>query len=255
MGGAPGLEVWGPVEQGAEVKAAILAAGVEFGLREVGGRAYSSAAVDSGWIPSPLPAIYSGAGSRTYREWLPANSFDATASLGGSCDSNSIEDYYFTPWDLDYGRHIKFDHDFIGRAALEAKANSPHRRKVSLVWNDADVIAVYGSLLGAGTNGKYMEMPSAHYATFPYDKVVSDGQVVGVSTYPAYLAPDRVWVSLAVLDASHAAAGSDVRVVWGEKDGGSHRPVVERHVQKEIRATVTGWPFSKLARQGYRAAR
>ncbi len=160
------------------------------------------------------------------------------------------------PWDLDYGRHIKFDHDFIGRAALEAKANTPHRRKVSLVWNDDDVIAVYGSLLGAGHQRQvHGDRPTAHYATFPYDKVVSDGRIVGVSTYPAYLAPDRVWVSLAVLDESHSAAGSAVRWLWGEKDGGSHRPVVERHVQKEIRATVTGWPFSKLARQGYRAAR
>src|SRR6185437_9250325 len=60
MGGAAGLEFWGPVELGAEVKAAILKAGEGHGLRQIGGRAYSSICVDSGWIPSPLPAIYTG---------------------------------------------------------------------------------------------------------------------------------------------------------------------------------------------------
>jgi glycine cleavage system aminomethyltransferase T len=252
MGGAPGLEFWGPLEFGAEVKAAILVAGSQFGLRQVGGRAYASAAVDSGWIPSPMPAIYSGESMRPYREWLKADSFDAMASLGGSFYSDKIEDYYFSPWDLDYGRLIRFDHEFIGRAALEARATAPHRRKVSLIWNADDVTATYGGLLGTGEPTKYMEMPAAHYATFPYDKVLQDGRVVGVSTYPAYLAPDKVWVSLAVLDEAVAAAKQEVSVVWGEENGGSRRPVVERHVQTRIRATVTGWPFSSLARQGYR---
>ena len=39
---------------------ALVEAGKEFGLRQVGGRAYSSNTLESGWIPSPLPAIYTG---------------------------------------------------------------------------------------------------------------------------------------------------------------------------------------------------
>ena len=31
----------------------------------------------------------------------------------------NIEDYYLTPWELGYGNFVKFDHDFIGRDALE----------------------------------------------------------------------------------------------------------------------------------------
>ena len=34
--------------------------------------------------------------------------------------SDDIEDYYTNPWDLGYGSFVKFDHDFIGRDALEA---------------------------------------------------------------------------------------------------------------------------------------
>jgi len=57
-----------------------------------------------------------------YREWLSGNSWEANASLGGSYDSDDIQDYYQTPWDLGYGKVINFDHDFIGRAALEKLA-------------------------------------------------------------------------------------------------------------------------------------
>jgi vanillate/3-O-methylgallate O-demethylase len=251
MGGAPGLEFWGPVELGPEVKAAILTAGEEFGLRQVGGRAYSSAAVDSGWIPCPVPGIYAGEAMRPYRQWLKADSFDAIASLGGSFCSDRIEDYYFSPWDLDYGRLVKFDHDFVGRAALEKKVKEPHRKKVSLVWNPDDVAAIHRSL-GEEKNGKYMELPTAHYSSYPYDSVLRNGRTIGVSTYLSYLFADRAWVSLAVVDEAEAEIDRELTVVWGEENGGSNRPLVERHVQMEVRATVAAWPFSKLARQGYR---
>ena len=87
--------------------------------RLVGGRAYSSNTLESGWIPSPLPAVYSGDSTRAYRKWAPATGYEANASIGGSFYSDDIEDYYFTPWDLGYGHIVKFDHDFIGREALE----------------------------------------------------------------------------------------------------------------------------------------
>ena len=42
-------------------------------VRQVGGRAYSSNTLESGWIPSPLPAVYTGDALTAYREWLPAS--------------------------------------------------------------------------------------------------------------------------------------------------------------------------------------
>ncbi len=255
MGGAPGLEFWGPVELYLEVKEAILEAGRDFDLRQVGARAYSSAAVDSGWMPCPLPAIYSDDELRGYREWLSGSSFDGIAALGGSFISDKIEDYYFTPWDLDYGRLIRFDHDFIGRQALEEMTSRSHRKKVSIVWNAEDATRLYLSQMTPGENGKAMEMPTAHYAAYPYDALFdAHGNRVGVSTYTSFIAPDGAWVSLAVVDEPYAAEGTELTLLWGEPDGGSNRPTVERHVQMEMRVTVSGWPFSKVARAGYRPA-
>ena len=129
MAGAPGLEIWGPYEQHGRIRDAILDAGREFGIEPCGSRAYSSNTLESGWIPSPLPAIYSSEGERAYREWLPATSYEAINALAGSFVSNDVEDYYLTPWALGYGSFVKFDHDFIGRDALERMSPRPSARR------------------------------------------------------------------------------------------------------------------------------
>jgi vanillate/3-O-methylgallate O-demethylase len=160
------------------------------------------------------------------------------ASIGGTFISKKIEDYYLTPWDLDYGRLINFDHEFIGREALQKLATQPHRRKVSLEWNADDVLNVYAGHLHSGKNGKLLEFPNAHYAAHPFDRVEVGGRLVGLSTYPAYLSVDHQWVSLATIDEPEAVFGKEVTVIWGEPDGGTRKPGVERHVQKPIRATA-----------------
>jgi len=255
MGGAPGLEIWGPVEHMARVKAALLEAGKPHGLKQAGARAYSTVATESGWLPSPLQAIYSGEKMRAYREWLPATSFDAVASIGGSFQSDNVEDYYLTPWDLDYHRVIKFDHDFIGREALEKMVDRPHRTKVTLVWDKKDVLAIFAGLMEEGDMPKLMEMPAGHYAAHPYDKVISNGKTVGISTYPVYSANERAWLSLAVIDEGAAEMGNKLEIIWGEANGGTAKPVVERHRQINIGAEVHPWPIHEAYRRSYRAGK
>jgi glycine cleavage system aminomethyltransferase T len=60
MVGQPGWELFGPWEHGDDVRNAIVEAGQEFGLKQVGARTYPTSCLESGWIPSPLPAIYTG---------------------------------------------------------------------------------------------------------------------------------------------------------------------------------------------------
>ena len=56
MAGQPGYELFGPYAEHDQIRDAIFKAGEEFGLRLVGGRAYSANTLESGWVPSPLPA-------------------------------------------------------------------------------------------------------------------------------------------------------------------------------------------------------
>src|SRR5919204_3696819 len=199
MAGQPGWELYGPWEDGEAVREALVAAGEEFGLRQVGGRAYSSNALESGWIPSPLPAVYSGESMRAYREWLPATGYEGSASIGGSFVSDDIDDYYFTPWDLGYGSYVTFDHDFIGRDALEEMADGDHRRKVTLALDDDDVTRTIGMMFGKGERAKFMDWPSAVYSMHPYDRVTVDGETVGVSTWIGYSWNEGKMLTLAVL--------------------------------------------------------
>ena len=45
-----GFELFGPWDDGEVVRQALIEAGEEFGMRLVGGRAYSSNTLESGWI-------------------------------------------------------------------------------------------------------------------------------------------------------------------------------------------------------------
>lgn len=251
MAGQPGLELFGPWDDGEAVKAAIVEAGKEFGLRQVGARAYSSNTLESGWIPSPMPAIYSGEKLKAYRQWLPATGYEAIASLGGSFYSNNIEDYYLTPYDLGYGPIVKFDHDFIGKEALQEMANKPQRKKVTLALNDEDMTRAIGTMFKKRDRAKYFDFPSAVYATLPYDKVLSNGEIVGISTWCGYSSNEGRMLTLAILDEEHSEPGTEVTFVWGEEGGGSLKPTVERHVQTEIRAIVSPVPYSEVARTSY----
>ncbi|MBV9744895.1 MAG: aminomethyltransferase family protein, partial [Acidobacteriia bacterium] len=252
MVGQPGWELFGPWEAGEAVRDAIVEAGREFGLRQVGARTYPTTCLESGWIPSPLPAIYTGEQMKQYRQWLSFKSYEGTASLGGSYYSNDIRDYYLTPYDLGYGPFVKFDHDFIGRAALEKMAPNQKRTKVTLVWDGDDVTRVMNTLFHAGDIQKYIDLPLANYSSLPFDKVMKDGKTVGVSTYTGYSYNERAMISLAVIDTEHSKMGTALTLVWGEEGRGSSKPTVERHVQAQIRVSVASVPIAEVARVAYR---
>lgn len=251
MAGQPGFELYGPWEDGEAVHEALVKAGEEFGLKLVGGRAYSSNTLESGWVPSPLPAVYSGDSLKDYREWLPGSSYEANASIGGSFVSNMIEDYYFTPWDLSYGAFVKFDHDFIGKEALEEKSKHDHRKKVTLALDSQDVMKCIGSQLEKGERAKFMEFPSAVYSMHPFDRVMAGDKVAGVSTWVGYSSNERCMLTLAVLDAIYAEPGTEVTFIWGEENGGTTKPTVEPHTQAAIKAIVSPVPYSEVARTSY----
>ncbi len=250
MAGEPGLEIWGPYEERDEIRAAILEAGKEFGLVPCGSRAYPTNGLESGWIPSPLPAVYSGARMKPYREWLPGTSYEAMGSIGGSFVSSKIEDYYVTPYDMGYGPFVKFDHDFVGREALEKMDKSVQRRKVTLAWNGADVANILSSFVIGKENFKYLDLPLANYASSNYDAIMVGGKHVGFSMFTGYSFNERCVLSLAVVG-SDITVAQEVTVVWGEPQGGTKKPTVEHHKQLEVRAVVAPAPYSRDAREHY----
>jgi len=254
MAGQPGYELFGPWEDYATVHAALVEAGKNDGLTLVGGRAYSSNTLESGWLPSPLPAFFTGDSQmmKDFRAWAGADSYAGKCSIGGSFVPDSIDGYYLTPWDIGYGHIVKFDHDFVGREALEKMAGETHKQKVTLALDNEDMLRVLSSLYADGGRAKYFEFPSAVYAMHPFDEVKNmDGKVIGVSTWVGYSSNEGKMLTLAMIDPAEVEMGKEVKLVWGEPNGGTSKPTVEPHEQTEIKAVISPVPYSNVARTGY----
>jgi vanillate/3-O-methylgallate O-demethylase len=252
MAGAPGLEVWGPYAEGEEIRTAIIEAGKDFGLVQVGARAYATNTLESGWIPSPVPAVYTGDKMKTYRQWLPGTSYEANAGLGGSFVSKKIEDYYTSPHELGYASFTKFDHDFIGKEALQKMEGKVHRKKVTFAWNSDDVTEVLHSMFApVGENYKFIDLPLSNYASSSFDSVTSKGKMIGASMFSGYSFNERKMLSLGFVEEKYAKPGTELTLVWGEENGGTKKTTVERHRQREMRVTVGPTPYAATVRETY----
>jgi vanillate/3-O-methylgallate O-demethylase len=252
MAGAPGLEIWGPYADKHYVQSTIQQAARDVGvdLHFVGTRAYSTNTLESGWIPSPLPAIYTGGGMlEEYRDWLGGDSYEAVGSIGGSFVSDNIEDYYVNPFELGYGFYIGWKSDFIGKDALVKMKDQKHRKKVTLEWNRDDLLKVVASAFEEGTPYKWIDFPQPNYASTNSDMLMRDGKMVGMSMFNGYSFNERCMLSLAVVN-DDVQIGDQLTLVWGEPEP-TGKTSTEPHRQAEIRVLVSPTPYAREARESY----
>ncbi len=254
MAGAPGLEVWGPYADKPYIQSTILQAARDVGvdLRQVGSRAYSTNTVESGWIPSPLPGIYTGDGMmQDYRDWLGADAYEAAGAIGGSYVSDDIEDYYVNPFELGYGFYIGWKKDdFIGKSALTKMKDGPNRKKVTFEWNAEDVVKVIASAFEPGkVPYKWIDFPQPNYASTSADMVMHEGKMVGMSMFNGYSYNERAVLSLGVVDAS-VSEGDVLTLKWGEPET-TGKTSTEAHRQADIRVRVAPTPYAAEARTNY----
>ncbi|MEF2975956.1 aminomethyl transferase family protein [Subtercola sp. YIM 133946] len=238
MAGQAGYEFIGDYADHEAVKDALLTAGEQYDLVQVGGLAYLTNGVESGWIPTPTPAIYTDPQLADYRQSLSLFSYEGQKPLNGSFFSENIEDYYISPWELGYGRSISFNHDFIGRDALQAAKAEVNRTKVTLEFNLDDVHAVFGAEPGRVLSyGRY--------------RIETDSGLAGMTFYTANIAPVGTVLALSLIDTEFATPGTEVTVVWGEHPGAGTDPNADLGFAR-IRATVQPSPYDEFARTQYR---
>jgi vanillate/3-O-methylgallate O-demethylase len=252
MAGAPGLEVWGPYADKHYIQTTIMQAAEDVGvdLRLVGSRAYSTNTLESGWIPSPLPGIYTGDGMlKDYRDWLGADSYEAIGSIGGSLVSDDIEDYYVNPFELGYGFYVGWKTDFIGKDALLKMKDQNNRQKVTLEWNRDDVLKVIASSFEQGTPYKWIDFPQPNYASSSADSLIHQGKTVGMSMFNGYSFNERCVLSLGVVNAD-IEVGDVLTLIWGEPEP-TGKTSTEAHKQAEIRVRVSPTPYAREARENY----
>ncbi|MDN2581037.1 aminomethyltransferase family protein [Aquibium sp. ELW1220] len=254
MSGAPGLEIWGPYEDKSYILSAILQAAQDAGVNLVrcGSRAYSTNTLESGWIPSPLPGIYTGDGMlKDYREWLGADSYEASGAIGGSFVSDNIEDYYVNPFELGYDFYIGWKkNDFIGKDALLKMKERKNRKKVTFEWNAEDVVKVIASAFKPGEDHfKWIDFPQPNYASTSADMVMHGDRMVGMSMFNGYSYNERCMLSLGVVD-QDVQIGDVLTMKWGEPQQ-TGKTSAEKHKQTEIRVRVSQTPYAAEARTNY----
>lgn len=250
MSTQPGFEFHGPWEYADEIKEAIIDAGEEYGIRHLGSKAYNSQSVRLGWIGAGPPPIYDEDDEEMteFRQWLDLNSREANFSIEGSYDSEDISDYYMRPEEYGFGKLVAFDHEFVGREALEERLDNPERQFVSLIWDDDDFVDVYASLFRDGDHNKFFELPRHRVANSAFDQVLIDEELVGLSRRRSYEPDIRGIASLAIVDVECAEPGTEVTVVWGEGSD-SPNPRIEDHEPTEISATVAPVPYTEDLRK------
>lgn len=238
MAGQAGFELIGAYADYQVVKEALIRAGEPLGLVQVGGKAYFTNGVESGWIPTPTPAIYTAPELAGFREWQSAFSYEGKKPMHGSFYSPRIEDYYASPWELGYGRAIHLGHDFVGREALAAAKDAPRRTRVTLEWDEDDARRAFGGDAG-------------YYLSYGRYRIENASGLVGVTFYTANIGPVGKILSLSLVDEWQAAPGSEVEVVFGEHPGAGTAPDADLGFPR-VRATVQPSPYDEYARTTYR---
>jgi Glycine cleavage system T protein (aminomethyltransferase) len=238
MAGQSGWEFIGAYADHDRIKDKLLTAGEPLGLVHIGAWAYPTSAIESGWVATPVPPIYTDPELADYRSTIGLYSYEGQLPMYGSWYSEDIADYYLTPYDLDYGRSISFRHEFLGKEALQAAKENVRHRKMTLVFDPADVATV----VPAGEIG----------LTFAKHRIEKDGRLIGRTEHLANLAPYGTMLALGIVDTADAVPGTSVTVTWGHHPGAGTPTDADLGFPK-LRATLQEAPFSEVARTAYRA--
>jgi vanillate/3-O-methylgallate O-demethylase len=250
MSGAPGLEIWGPYEQAEEIRDIIFEAGQEFGLRLVGSRAYSTNTLESGWIPSPLPAVYTGEAMKSYREWLPPT---ATRGRARSAAASFEQHRGLLPHPLRARlRPLRQVRPRLHRPRSAGGSPTAASQEGDLRLERRRRRQGVPLLLRAGHRELQVHRHSAVQLQPPRTTTRSTRAAgwSGLSMFAGYSYNER---SYAVARAPSTPTSDRRRADPGLGRGGRRhqKTTVEPHKQTEIRVKVSPVPYAREVREGY----
>jgi glycine cleavage system aminomethyltransferase T len=241
MAGTLAYEVHGNIDDAHDVYKAIFGAGIEYGMKKLGQQAYMMNHTEDGFPQAyyhfPYP-WYEDPGFAEYLNQRPGLGwFSDHPTLFGSV-GNDIKLRYRNPVELGWADMIKFDHEFVGRAALERIVANPKRQMVTLEWDTEDITDIYASQFRDGTPYQPMDRPNdMHWIPGPMnyhaDQVLKGGRLIGISSGRSISQFYHRMISLCSIDTEFAALGTEVVVLWG--DPGTR--------QKEVRTKVARFPY------------
>lgn len=243
MGGTLAYEVHGPQSVSEEVYNKILEVGAAYGLERLGWLSYQCNHTENGFpqIGQHFPYPFDEEEGFVEYQRKIGFLFDPLSLPTLGTLSDDIHDYYRNPFELGWGKMVRFDHDFHGREALEKIASSRHREVVTLEWNSEDVMDLYAQNFKVdGKNYKQFILPfdqQGYGFGNSQDKVLNAaGEMVGISMQAVFTDYYKKVISLCVIDPEYMKEGTPVTVLWGNKGDDV----------KEMRAVVARYPYLDL---------
>jgi glycine cleavage system aminomethyltransferase T len=247
MAGTLAYELHGKAEDGLAVYNTVLEAGQAYGLRRLGFRAYLMNHTEDGFPQAFMHFPHPWVEQKDVIDWqLSVGEVTRQGRLCKGSMGPGLSLRYRTPVELGWTNRIAFNHDFVGRAALEREAANPRRTMVTLVWNPEDVLDVVASKFQPGEPYAGIDRPNHMMEgglplCYHADQVLDgdgEGRPVGVSSGRTYSQYYRAMLSLCSIDVACAGLGTEVVVLWGEPG----------RRQKKIRATVSRFPYLNVER-------
>lgn len=248
MAGTLAYEVHGDMSECDKVYKAIWDVAEKYGAKKLGRVAYCMNHTESGFaninMHYPLP-WYEDDGLAKYLEKYPMKGFyNWNRQLIGSV-GNDLEIRFKTPYDVDWGFLVNFNHEFIGKKALEEISKNPKTQLVTLEWNPDDLGEIFASQFRGSDVEPYESMDdrpmdmyynSRNGFIYHADKVMDGDKMVGTSAGRLNSVYYQRMISLGFIDKEYAVEGKELTVIWGTPG----KP------QKSIRVKVARTPYMSL---------
>lgn len=249
MSGNLAYEIHGPMEDYDYVYRKIWASGVKFGAKKLGMHAYNLFNHTEAGFPNinlhyPLPLFESDEGLAEYLYKHPASAgLNINRKLTGSV-GNDLQTRFVTPYDIGWGFLVNFNHEFMGRAALEEISKNPSRTVTTLEWNPDDIGEVFATMFRPGGTpcddiSIQSDLPLGEnsfngYTVYRADKVFSGDEEIGITVGRIISYAYNSMISLAFINPEYAKEGTELTILWGTPDT----------PQKKIRAKVARYPYN-----------
>lgn len=213
MSGTLAYELHGPADLGYQVYDHVYQIGKPMGMKRMGWKDYTVNHTFGGF---PQMTVNFELSLYQSPEFCASAPFKMKCT--GSVDPADLRARFRSVVECDWAWMAKFDHEFVGREALEAEIANPKRKLVTLEFNPEDLADVYRSQYTAEPY-KYMDMPCAEpqpcggHQDYVTDQ---DGNVIGISAVPTYSSHFHAMISHAIVDIEQAEEGKEVLVQWGD---------------------------------------
>lgn len=222
MSGEIGYEIMGPSEDGSVIWQAVMDAGKEEDIRQIGFRSL---------MVNHLQAFF------------PTIWVDYTPAILPPEVEKFMYATYRSPVDFGWENRIAKDRDFPGKDVLLEEIAHPKNKTVTLEWNNEDCISIFASLFDQ-ENEPFEQFPlpvntSETSCSFGCPILNKDGQVIGITTNRGYSAQFKKFLSLAYIDINYAEENTELYVLYGS----------EGKRQQKIKAVVKHTPYKKDIRR------